>query len=51
MRRHEPTDFEWEFIKPLLPDKPRGVPRANDLRVINSILWRFNQRKRAVSRK
>ena len=51
MRRHELTDFEWEFIKPLLPDKPRGVPRVNDRRVLNGILWRFNQRKRALNRK
>ena len=51
MRRHELTGFVWEFIEPLLPNKPRGVPRANDRRVINSIPWRFNQRKRAVSRK
>jgi transposase len=37
MRRHELTGFVWEFIEPLLPNKPRGVPRANDRRVINSI--------------
>ena len=51
MRRHELTDFEWEFIKPLLPDKLRGVPRVNDRRVLNGILWLINQRQRAVSRK
>jgi transposase len=26
---------------PLLPNKPRGVPRVNDRRVLNGILWRF----------
>ncbi len=51
MRRHDLTDFAWEFIEPLLPDKPHGVPRVNNRRVLNGILWRFNQRKRAVSRK
>ena len=41
MRRHELTDFEWKMIEPLLPNKPRGVPRVNDRRVLNGILWRF----------
>jgi transposase len=25
----------------LLPNKPRGVPRVDDRRVLNGILWRF----------
>ena len=41
MRRHELTEFEWKIIEPLLPNKPRGVPRVNDRRVLNGILWRF----------
>jgi transposase len=41
MRRHELTDFEWKIIEPLLPNKPRGVPRVNDRRVLNGIIWRF----------
>jgi transposase len=41
MRRHELTDFEWKVIRPLLPNKPRGVPRVDDRRVLNGILWRF----------
>ncbi|MCE6078597.1 transposase, partial [Agrobacterium vitis] len=28
-------------MQPLLPNKPRGVPRVDDRRVINGILWRF----------
>ncbi len=28
MRRHELTDEEWAVIQPLLPNKPRGVPRT-----------------------
>lgn len=41
MRRHELTDEEWAIIQPLLPNKPRGVPRVYDRRVLNGILWRF----------
>jgi transposase len=41
MRRHELSDEEWAIIQPLLPNKPRGVPRVDDRRVINGILWRF----------
>src|SRR5271157_5268950 len=40
-RRFELTDTEWMIIEPLLPNKPRGVPRVDDRRVINGILWRF----------
>ena len=41
MRRHELSDEEWAVIQPQLPNKPRGVPRVDDRRVINGILWRF----------
>ena len=41
MCRHELTDEEWAVIQPLLPNKPRGVPRVDDRRVLNGILWRF----------
>lgn len=40
-RRFDLTDFEWDIIEPLLHDKPRGVPRVDDRRIINGILWRF----------
>ena len=40
-RRYELTDREWVIIAPLLPNKPRGVPRVDDRRVLNGILWRF----------
>ena len=32
------TEFEWKTIQPLLPNKPRGVPRVDDRRVLNGIL-------------
>lgn len=41
MRRHELADQEWAVIEPLLPQNSRGVPRVDDSRVINGILWRF----------
>jgi transposase len=28
--RYELADHEWGAIKPMLPNKPRGVPRVND---------------------
>lgn len=40
-RRYELTDREWSILSPLLPNKPRGVPRVDDRRVLNGILWRF----------
>lgn len=40
-RRYELTDHEWSIISPLLPNKPRGIPRVDDRRVLNGILWRF----------
>ena len=39
MARYELSDFEWNVIKPLLPNKPRGVPRVDDRRVLNGIFW------------
>ena len=40
-RRYELSDFEWSIIQPLLPNKPRGVPRADDRKVLNGIYWRL----------
>jgi hypothetical protein len=33
--RYELNDFEWTAIKPMLTNKPRGVRRVNDRRVLN----------------
>ena len=27
--RYELNDYEWRVIKPMLPNKPRGVPRVD----------------------
>jgi transposase len=32
-------EYEWAAIKPMLPNKPRGVARVNDRRVLNGIFW------------
>ena len=40
LRRYERSDFEWSIIEPLLPNKPRGVPRSDDRKVLNGIYWR-----------
>ena len=29
MNRYDLTDFEWSVIEPLLPNRPRGVPRVD----------------------
>ncbi len=41
MARFDLTDFEWSVIQPLLPNKPRGVPRVDDRRVLNGIFLAF----------
>ena len=38
-RRHDLTDAEWALIAPLLPNKPRGVPRVDDRRVLSGIFY------------
>jgi len=39
MARFDVSDAEWSLIAPLLPNKPRGVPRVDDRRVVNGIFW------------
>ena len=39
MSRYDLIDFEWRVIEPLLPNKPSGVPRVDDRRVLNGIFW------------
>ncbi len=42
MSRYELTEFEWRVIEPLLPNKPRGMPRVNDRRVLSGISVRVH---------
>src|SRR3954452_23984093 len=37
--RYDLTDCEWAAIRPMLPNKARGVPRVDDRRVLNGIFW------------
>ncbi len=36
--RYELTNFEWAAIKPMLPNKPRGVSRVKDPRAQRHLL-------------
>ena len=35
------SEFEWSVIQPLLPNKPRGVPRVDDRGVLTGFVWRL----------
>ena len=39
MQGYELKDFAWGVIAPLLPNRPCGVPRVDDRRVLNGIFW------------
>ncbi len=39
MARFDLMDVEWSMIQPLLPNKPRGVARVDDRRVLNGIFY------------
>ncbi len=44
--RYKLGDFEWTAIKPMLPNKPRGVRRVNDhlVQMIDTSVVRAHQR-------
>lgn len=39
MARFDLSDREWSIVDPLLPNKPRGVPRTDDRGVLNGIFY------------
>ncbi|MET8964314.1 IS5 family transposase [Streptomyces sp. NPDC004074] len=41
MRRHELSDAEWEFVRPLLPHAESRRKRVDDRMVLNGIVWKF----------
>ncbi|MFE0119375.1 transposase [[Kitasatospora] papulosa] len=41
IRRHELSDAEWEFVRPLLPRSEGGRKRLDDRTALNGIVWKF----------
>ncbi|MGW0966659.1 transposase [Streptomyces sp. NPDC002516] len=41
IRRHELSDAEWGFVRPLLPHAASGRKRLDDRMVLNGIMWQF----------
>jgi transposase len=39
MARYDLSEAEWRLIERLLPNKPRGMARVDDRRVINGIFY------------
>jgi transposase len=37
--RYGLSDYEWSVIKPMLPNKSRGIARVHDRRILNGIFW------------
>jgi hypothetical protein len=37
--RYELTDSERSLINPMLPNKPHGVPRVGDRRILDGVFW------------
>jgi len=37
--RYQLSYCEWNVIRPMLPNKARGIPRVEDRRVLNGIFW------------
>lgn len=37
--RYELSDNEWSVIRTMLPNKPRGIPRVDDRRILNGMFW------------
>jgi hypothetical protein len=37
--RYEFAEDEWIAIRPWLPTKPHGVPRVDNRRILNGIVW------------
>jgi transposase len=44
--RYELNDDEWSIIKPMLPNKPRGVPRVDDRRASTASFGSCDQVRR-----
>ena len=45
---HYELSNHWAAIKPMLANKPSGVPRVNDRRVMKGIFWVLRSAHRDV---
>ncbi|MER7878425.1 IS5 family transposase [Streptomyces solisilvae] len=41
IRRHEPTDREWELLAPLISRAVTGRPRTEDRKIINGMVYKI----------
>jgi transposase len=48
--RYELSDDEWTTIKPMLPNKPRGVPRDAAVQMIDTSIVRVHQHGACITR-
>jgi hypothetical protein len=39
---HYVSHYEWVVIRPMPPNRPRGIPCADDRRILNGIFWIFH---------
>lgn len=39
MARYDLSEAEWRLVEPFLPNKPRGVARVDDRRVLNGVFY------------
>jgi transposase len=37
--RYQLSESEWRIIRPMLPNKSYGVPRVDDRRALDGIVW------------
>ena len=44
--RYELSDYEWSVIKPMLPNRSRGILRVDDRRILNGIFLGLGDRVR-----
>ena len=46
--RYELSAYDWSVIRPRLQNKPRGIPRVDDRRILNCIFWACTQAHHGV---
>ena len=46
--RFELSDYEWGVIKPMLPNKPRSIPRVDARRVLTASFGSYDQARHSA---